>query len=81
MTTIPDVQLHTHNERLHGKVVLITGRTDMSPMPGPLAHFPLCYTGGAAGIGRETALQYARSKCVFAFGTDSCRVIDHTDIE
>ena len=26
--------------------------------------------GGAAGIGKETALQYAKSKCVFSFGSE-----------
>lgn len=29
MTTIPDVQLYTHAERLEGKVVLITGEGDV----------------------------------------------------
>jgi len=48
MTTIPDVQLYAHSERLEGKVVLITG--------------------GAAGIGRETAMQYARSKAKLVLG-------------
>ena len=28
MTTIPDAQLYAHNERLQGKVVLITGKRD-----------------------------------------------------
>ena len=29
MTTIPDIQLHAHSERLRGKVVLITGEKDV----------------------------------------------------
>lgn len=38
MTTIPDVQLYAHSERLEGKVVLITGKRDV-PRCAPLA-FP-----------------------------------------
>ena len=39
--------------------------------PPSFSHSSHRYAGGAAGIGRETALQYARSKCVFAFESQS----------
>lgn len=65
MTTILDAQLYAHSERLVGKVVLITGERCAAAraLPHRLLIL-LLYAGGAAGIGRETALQYARSKCV-----------------
>lgn len=78
MTTIPDAQLYAHSGRLHGKVVLITGGRIYRSAPAGFAHFFRC-TGGAAGIGRETALRYARSKCVFAFGPKSRAMINPTE--
>ena len=42
-----------------------------------LAHPLHRCTGGAAGIGKETALQYARSKCVFLFRFNSSAAANH----
>ena len=75
MTTILDVHLCAHNQRLENKVVLITGERDAPQCTPPsFSHSSHRYAGGAAGIGRETALQYARSKCVFAFESQSSSV-------
>jgi len=42
MTTILDVQLYAHSERLVGKVVLITGEEDV-PRRGPF-HFAFSFS-------------------------------------
>lgn len=46
-------------------------------MAHPFRLIPRHYAGGAAGIGRETALQYARSKWVLVSGSESSAVANH----
>ena len=58
MTTILDESLYSHRDRIKGKVVLITGETAYTIHA--TRSFSCSITGAAAGIGRETALQFAR---------------------
>jgi hypothetical protein len=69
MTTILDDQLYLHSNRLAGKVVLITGeRPPLTcicvPMQTGTIGVDQPFSGGGAGIGRETALQCAKFKYV-----------------
>ena len=57
MTTITDEQLHLYADRVKGKVVVITGNSDVQSYA---QNSDVAWTGAANGIGRETALRFAK---------------------